>query len=87
MKEEVDRRRKPALAAFGPLKGATDQLTDPKLHANLFVSTVLQHFVMRRRRGLVLRLQPTITNDQRLRANHEQYYCKRLSRRALEDVF
>ena len=41
MKEELDRRRRAAWAAFGPLKEVTDQLTDPKLRAHLFDSTVL----------------------------------------------
>ena len=41
MTEELDRRRRAAWAAFGPLKEATDQLTDPTLRAHLFDSTVL----------------------------------------------
>ena len=41
MKEEMDRRRRAAWAAFGPLKEATDHIVDPKLRAHLFDSTVL----------------------------------------------
>ena len=41
MKEELDRRRRAAWAAFRTLKEVTDQLTDPKLRAHLFDSTVL----------------------------------------------
>ncbi|KAL6723479.1 hypothetical protein Aduo_018478 [Ancylostoma duodenale] len=39
--EELDRRRRAAWAAFGPLREATDQLADPDLRAQLFDSTVL----------------------------------------------
>ncbi len=41
LKEELNRRRRAAWAAYGPLKEATDQLTDPALRAHLFDSTVL----------------------------------------------
>ena len=41
LREELNRRRRAACAAFGPLKEATDQLTDPELRAHLFNSTVL----------------------------------------------
>ena len=41
LREELNRRRRAAWAAFGPLKEATDQLTDPELRAHLFDSTVL----------------------------------------------
>ncbi|EYC04251.1 hypothetical protein Y032_0089g2310 [Ancylostoma ceylanicum] len=40
LKEELGRRRA-AWAAFGPLREATDQLTDHKFGAHLFDSTVL----------------------------------------------
>ncbi|EYB94618.1 hypothetical protein Y032_0169g215 [Ancylostoma ceylanicum] len=41
LKEELGRRRRAAWAAFGPLREATDQLTDHELRAHLFDSTVL----------------------------------------------
>ncbi|EYC11771.1 hypothetical protein Y032_0049g1761 [Ancylostoma ceylanicum] len=41
LKDELDRRRRAAWAAFGPLREATDQLADPDLRAHLFDSTVL----------------------------------------------
>ncbi|EPB68172.1 hypothetical protein ANCCEY_12738 [Ancylostoma ceylanicum] len=39
LKDELDRRRRAAWAAFGPLREATDQLADPDLRAHLFDST------------------------------------------------
>ncbi|EPB75672.1 hypothetical protein ANCCEY_05217 [Ancylostoma ceylanicum] len=39
LKEELGRRRRAAWAAFGPLREATDQLTDHELRAYLFDST------------------------------------------------
>ncbi|EYC10637.1 hypothetical protein Y032_0054g2471 [Ancylostoma ceylanicum] len=41
LKEELGRRRRAAWAAFGPLREATDQLTDHELRAHLLDSTVL----------------------------------------------
>ncbi|EPB69072.1 hypothetical protein ANCCEY_11841 [Ancylostoma ceylanicum] len=41
LKEELGRRRRAAWAAFGPLREATDQLTDHEPRAHLFDSTVL----------------------------------------------
>ena len=41
LEEELNRRSKAAWAAFGPLREATNQLTDPELRAHLFDTTVL----------------------------------------------
>ncbi|KAK6742684.1 hypothetical protein RB195_010129 [Necator americanus] len=41
LKKEVDIRMRTALAAFAPVREATDQMTDQDLRAHLFDSTVL----------------------------------------------
>ncbi|VDM76022.1 unnamed protein product [Strongylus vulgaris] len=41
LEEELNRRQRAVWAAFGPLKEATDQLTEPQLRIHLFDSTVL----------------------------------------------
>ncbi|KAJ1368298.1 hypothetical protein KIN20_029403 [Parelaphostrongylus tenuis] len=44
MKENLDRRRRAAYAAFEVLKGATDQITDHNLRANASATTALLAF-------------------------------------------
>ena len=54
LREELNGRRRAAWAAFGPLKEATDQLTDPELRAHLFDSTVLPALFTQLRPGPTL---------------------------------
>ena len=65
LEEELNRRSRAAWAAFGPLKEATDHLTNPELRAHLFDATVLPALCYAAETWA-----DTVTTSRRLRTTH-----------------
>ncbi|VDM56732.1 unnamed protein product [Angiostrongylus costaricensis] len=70
MKEELDRRRRAARAAFGPIKEAIDQLSDSKIRVHHFDSAVLPVLSYAAETWV-----DTSTTSRMLRTTHRAFEC------------